>query len=542
MKALQTSYWPADTSQPILSLTAGDALRLAAAEAPDVTALVELVPAGMTSLVGANRTDRRWTYAQLLTEAERCAHWLAQHFRPGERICLWAPNVPEWVFIQYGAAMAGLVLVTANPALRAKELRYVLRQSEAAGLIHTEEFRGTPMGDIARELEAEVRHRFCIADWRNLLEKNASSDTVLPIVRPEDPAQIQYTSGTTGEPKGAMLRHLSLVTNGYYIASKAGLKRGVFVSPMPLFHTSGSGMSALGCVTTRSTYVLPLVFDPELILSAIEREAGTLTLGVPTMLIAMHEQASRSSYDLSSLRTAICGGAPIPGDLLKRVETSLGCDLTPVFGQTELSPIVMQCAPDDSLEDKANSAGRPLWQVEVKIGDPAKGDPVPIGDEGEIMARGYQCMLGYYNMPEANAQAIDAENWVRTGDLGIMDERGYVRVTGRLKDMIIRGGENIYPPEIEQQLFSHPGVADVAVFGIPDPYWGEVVVAAVRASDLQSIPTVSELHAHCRAGLAPHKTPTHWFLCREFPLTGSGKVQKFKLRELWRQGSLVALV
>jgi len=327
------------------------------------------------------------------------------------------------VIIQYGAAMAGLVLVTANPALRAGELRYVLCQSQAVGLIHADEFRGTNMDTIAREVASEVRHRFCLAQWHAVVQGRTRSGT-LPVVRPDDPAQIQYTSGTTGEPKGAMLRHRSIVTNGYYIASRAGLDHGVFVSPLPLFHTAGSGMSVLGSVTTRSTYVLPLVFDPEMLLAAIERERGTLTLGVPTMLIALHEQASKSQHDLSSLRTAICGGAPVPADLLRRVEESLGCDLTPVYGQTELSPIVSQCAPDDTLDDKVHSAGRPLWQVEVKIANPLSGEPVPIGEEGEIMARGYQCMMGYFNMPEANAQAIDSEGWVHTNDLGTMDDRG----------------------------------------------------------------------------------------------------------------------
>lgn len=540
MPALQTSYWPADTARPVLELTTGDALREAAADAPNRTAIVELAPPGSRSLVGAESTDRRWSYAQLLEEAENCAHWLLESYLPGERLCLWAPNVPEWVFVQYGAAMAGLVLVTANPALRASELRYVLRQSKSAGLIHAGEYRGSDMGAIAREVEGEIRHRFCLEHWQTTVRSQRRKGS-LPEVKPDAPAQIQYTSGTTGEPKGAMLRHRSLVTNAYYVASRAGLDQGVFVSPMPLFHTAGSGMSVLGSVTTRSTYVLPLVFDPEMVLAAMDREKGTLTLGVPTMLIALHEQASRSRHDLSSLRTAICGGAPVPADLLRRVEESLGCDLTPVFGQTELSPIVTQCAPDDTLEDKANSAGRPLWQVEVKIGDPLTGNSVPVGAEGEIMARGYQGMIGYFDMPQANEHTIDAEGWVRTGDLGTMDERGYVRVTGRLKDMIIRGGENVYPPEIERELFACHGVADVAVFGIPDAYWGEVIAAAIRAEDPASPPTVAQLHAHCRAALAPHKTPAQWFICEDFPLTGSGKIQKFKLRERWQAGELSRL-
>ena len=531
------SYWPADTSRPILDLTAGDALREAARAAPNRTALVEVVPKGTASLVGADATDRRWTYAELLAEAEDCARWLLESYAPGERICIWAPNVPEWVIVQYGAALAGLVLVTANPALRTGELRYVLRQSKAVGLIHADQFRGTDMAAIAREVSNEVRGTFCMANWQTAVRGKIRTGT-LPVVKPGDPAQVQYTSGTTGEPKGALLHHRGLVTNASYVAARAGLDNGVFVSPLPLFHTAGSGMSALGCVTTRSTYVLPLLFDPELVLAAIERERGDLTLGVPTMLIALLEQQRKSNYDLSSLRTALCGGAPVPVELLRRVEQGLGCDLTPVYGQTELSPIVCQTSPDDTLEDKANSSGRPLWQVEVRVVDPTSGDILASGLEGEIQARGYQSMISYFDMPEASADTIGPDGWVRTGDLGTMDDRGYIQITGRLRDMIIRGGENIYPREIEAVLFAHAAVADVAVFGIPDDHWGEVIGAAVRASDPAKPPTVSELQAHCRASLARFKVPTEWFICAEFPLTGSGKVQKFKLREQLKSGAL----
>ncbi len=534
------SYWPADTSRPVLDLTAGDALREAARDAPNRTALVEVVPQGTASLVGANATDRRWTYSELLAEAEDCAHWLLESYAPGERICIWAPNVPEWVIVQYGAALAGLVLVTANPALRAGELRYVLRQSQAVGLIHADHFRGTDMAAIAREVSDEVRRTFCMANWQTAVRGKIRTGA-LPAVKPGDPAQVQYTSGTTGKPKGALLNHRGLVTNASYVAARAGLDHGVFVSPMPLFHTAGSAMSVLGCVTTRSTYVLPLLFEPELVLAAIERERGGLTLGVPTMLIAMLEQQRKSNYDLSSLRTAVCGGAPVPVELLRRVEQGLGCDLAPVYGQTELSPIVCQTSPDDTLEDKANSSGRPLWQVEVRVVDPASGEILASGLEGEIQARGYQSMIGYFNMAEATAETIDSDGWVRTGDLGTMDARGYVQITGRLRDMIIRGGENIYPREIEAVLFEHPAVADVAVFGISDDHWGEVIGAAVRAADPEKPPTVPELHAHCRASLAPFKLPTEWFICAEFPLTGSGKVQKFKLREQLQSGTLARL-
>jgi len=534
------SYWAADRSRPILDLTAGEALRVAASKAPDRIALVEVMPHGMGSLVGADATDRRWTYAELLAEAENCAHWLLQSYASGERVCLWAPNVPEWVIFQYGAALAGLVLVTANPALRAGELRYVLRQSKAVGLVHASAFRGTDMAAIAQEVADEVRECFCIADWQ-LVVRGRQHAGELPVVSSSHPAQIQYTSGTTGEPKGVLLHHRGLVTNASFVAARAGLDRGVFVSPLPLFHTGGSVVSALGCVTTCSTYVLPLLFNADLMLDAIERERGDLIQGVPTMIIAMLEQQRKNRRDISSLRAALCGGAPVPAEMQRRVKRDLGCDLLPLYGQTELSPIVCQTSLDDSIEDKATTSGRPLWQSEVKIADIETGEPVPFGTEGEIQVRGYQSMIGYNDMPEATADRITSDGWLRSGDLGSMDARGYIKITGRMRDMIIRGGENIYPVEIEKVLFTHEAVADAAVFGVPDGYWGEVVGVAIRATDPTRPPTATELQAHCRALLAPFKVPVRWLICNEFPLTASGKVQKFKLREQLAAGALEEL-
>ena len=535
--SLTQSYWPADKTRDVLAISIGEALRGAAATEPDRTALVEVVPEGMASLTGASRTDRRWTYQQLLDEAQDCAHWLLSHFEPGEHVCLWAPNVPEWVILQYGAALAGLVLVTANPALREDELRYVLRQSRSAGLIHAPAFRGTDMAAIARSVEQEVRFTFCLADWQSVVAGHAHNGT-LPIVSPDAPAQIQFTSGTTGRPKGALLHHMGLLTNASFVAARTGLYRSVRVSPMPLFHTAGSGTTVLGCLTTMSTLVLPLMFDPPAILQAVQRERAQMLAGVPTMHIALLEYLKDHPYDVSSLRIAMSGGAPVPPELLRRIEAGFGCDLLTVYGQTELSPIVCQTGPEDSLEDKANTAGRPLWHVEVRIADPAGEEILPTRGEGEIQARGYQGMIGYFGMPDATAQTITADGWLRTGDLGTMDQRGYVRITGRLKDMIIRGGENIYPAEVEARLLEHPAVSDVAVFGLSDPTWGEVVAAAIRLHADALLPAASELRDHCRAALAPQKAPEAWFLCEAFPLTGSGKIQKFRLRESAAAGEL----
>lgn len=534
------AHWPADTSSPVLEMTTGDALRRSAALYPGRTALVEVVPPGTESVTGAAGTSRRWTYQELLADAQRCAGWLLARFAPGERVCLWAPNVPEWVILQYGAALAGLVLVTANPALRAAELDYVLEQSRAAGVIHTAGFRGTDMAAIVGELRGRVREAVCLTGWLDEL-RGWRTDAALPAVAPRDPAQIQYTSGTTGRPKGALLHHMGLVTNASFVGARLGMSGSVVASPMPLFHTAGAVLSSLGSVVTGSTYVLPLLFDPELMMAAIERERCDVLFGVPTMQIAMLEHPARGRYDLRSLKVVSSGGAPVPPELLRRIESGFGCGLLTVYGQTEASPIISQTSADDGLDDRAGTAGRPLPQVEVRIADPASGRTLPPGVEGEIQARGYQCMLGYFDMPEATAEAFTGDGWLRTGDLGTMDARGYVCVTGRLKDMIIRGGENIYPAEVEARLLQHPAVADAVVFGAPDPRWGEIVCAALQLREGMAPPGPDALKAHCRETLAPHKVPSRWFRCESFPMTGSGKVQKFRLQELLQQGALVEL-
>ncbi|GAB1515239.1 AMP-binding protein [Actinophytocola sp. KF-1] len=523
------SYRPADTSRPVLDLTTGDLLRAVAADAGDQTALVEVAPPGAPSLSGADRTDRTWTYRELLAEAEQCAHWLLTRFAPGDRITVWAPNIPEWVVLQYGAALAGLVVVTANPALRAAELRYVLEQSRSSALFHTAGFRGSDMTAIARE--ATELPAFSFADWQDTVRAHRDGGT-LPTVRPEDAAQIQYTSGTTGFPKGALLHHRGLVTNARFMIDRTRLRHGgVLASAMPLFHTAGCAMGVLGTAHQRATLVLCRLFDPALVLDAVARHGADLLAGVPTMLIAMLNHPGFDRFDLSGLSCLLSGGSPIPPELVRQVEDRFGASVTAVYGQTELSPVVSQTSPDDTPEDKALTAGRPLPQLEVAIRDPLTAEVVPLGEQGEICARGYQTMLGYFDMPDRTRETVDEDGWLRTGDLGTLDARGYLTVTGRLKDMIIRGGENIYSAEVEQVLFTHPEVREATVLGLPDPQWGEVVAAVVVPAHPDHPPTAAELHAHCRAHLAPHKTPTHWFHTTELPLTGSGKIQKYRLRE-----------
>jgi fatty-acyl-CoA synthase/long-chain acyl-CoA synthetase len=530
---LTESYLPADTTRAIMDVSIGRALATTAAEVPDRIALIEVVPASAPSPVGAAHTDRRWTYAQLQDDASRCASWLLRRFKTGDRICVWAPNVPEWIVLQYGAALAGVILVTANPAFKPGELEFVLRQSRASALFHLRSFRGVDTGAIAGDMIG--LKCFCVEGW--LEEIRSTPAMVLPEIDPGHPAQIQYTSGTTGRPKGALLHHRGLVTNASYVAARVGLDNSVLLSPMPLFHTAGSVMSVLGCMTSRATLVLPLLFDPPTILQAIETTRAEIMFGVPTMLLALIDTMKTAPRDLSSLRVALSGGAPVSPEIHRRVKQALGLPVVTVYGQTELSPIVAQTSVEDPEAELVHTVGKPLWNVELRIVDPGNLRVLPVGSEGEIQARGYQAMIGYFEAPDDTRQAITADGWLRTGDLGTLDERGYLRVTGRLKDMIIRGGENIYPVEIEACLLRHPDVADVAVFGAPDEKWGEVVAAAIRLSPNASL-SAERLIEHCHAAMAHHKAPALWFVCTEFPLTASGKVQKFRLREAVASGQL----
>jgi len=352
---------------------------------------------------------------------------------------------------------------------------------------------------------------------------------------------IQYTSGTTGFPKGALLCHRGLVNNGADTADRMGFDPGdVFVTTMPLFHTGGCVCCVLGAVSKMATQVLVEVFDPAIVLELFATYRGNAMVGVPTMLIAMLEHPTFPSTDLSSVKTICSGGSTVPAPLVKRFEEKLGAQFTIVFGQTECSPVAAQTFTNDSIKDKAGTIGLPLPNMETKIVDPNTGEIVPIGTIGEFCTRGYHVMHGYFDMPEATAAAIDADGWLHTGDLCAMDARGYCTVEGRLKDMIIRGGENIYPRELEELLFRHPKVGEVAVIGLPHEKWGEEVAAFIRPV-AGAVIDKEEMTAYMRASLAPHKSPKHWFVVEAFPLTGSGKIQKFKLREAWIKGEVAAI-
>jgi len=528
--SLTDSYFPAQHDDLVLETTVGGLLRARADAAPDAEALVEDVGGVLA---------RRWTYAELLRDSERLAGALLSRYRPGERIAVWAPNIPEWVILEYAAALAGLTLVTANPAYQARELQYVLQQSGAVGLFFVREHRGNPMARIAAEVVAQVpalRELVDMEDSRALFA-GEGSPAPLPDVAPDHPGQIQYTSGTTGFPKGVVLHHRGLTNNARISMARMGLRSDdTLLNVMPLFHTAGCGLVTLGAVQFGARMIVPRLFDPARTLDIIEAERIELLLGVPTMLVAMLEVQAARPRDVSQVRSAISGGAMVPRELVRRVRTEFGCGFHIVYGQTECSCLVTIAHCTDGEAEPNETVGQAIAQTELSIRDPQTGALLPVGAVGEICVRSFGLMLGYNDNPEATAAAIDAEGWLHTGDLGTMDARGYVTITGRVKEMIIRGGENLFPAEIENVLLEHPDVAEVAVVGIPDERWGEIVVCFLRLAAGARLDEPA-LVAHCRERISPQKTPAHWIEVQDWPLTGSGKIQKFVLRDRFVGGA-----
>ncbi|HEY2042193.1 MAG TPA: AMP-binding protein [Jatrophihabitans sp.] len=534
---LTRSYWPATDGERVRDLTLGDMLREAAVVVPERLALVDGVADPM-----ARRT---WTYSEFLRDAECAARALLQRFKPGDRISIWAPNSADWIILQQGISLAGMIMVAANPAYRSRELAHILSQSGAAGLFHVDSYRGTDLTAIIEELRPEVpalSDVVSFSEFGEFLESGRRKEQELPAVAPTDPIQIQYTSGTTGFPKGALLHHKGLVNEAHFVALRAGMADGdVYINAMPMYHIGGGAVTSFGAVAMHGTFVIMPAFDPGLALELFETYRGTHSLLVPTMLVAVLDHPDRASRDLSSLKTVMSGASAVPAALVSRTIGLLGCRFSILFGQTEMHGVISQTRITDSPSDQSNTVGRPLEQLEVKIADPVTHAPVAIGTAGEICCRGYQNMLGYYNMPEETASAIDDEGWLHMGDLGTMDERGFIRVTGRLKDMIIRGGLNIYPREIEELLVTHPAVAGAAVVGIPDDVWGEQIAAVVEFRAGANA-TAEELRGFCRAEMSAHKTPSHWIFVGQLPVTPTGKVQKFLLRQQLASGELVEVV
>ncbi|HXT91668.1 MAG TPA: AMP-binding protein [Trebonia sp.] len=529
---LASAYWPAVAGSGIRETTIGSVLREAAARAPEVTALIDGDP---------ERLERRqWTYAALLADAERAARALLTRFAPGERVAVLAPNSPEWVILEFAAALAGLTLVTVNPAYQGDELAHVLGHSAADGLFLVDRLQGRDMHAtlaVVRDRLPWLRDVVSFGEW-DAFTADGTVAGELPDVDPASPAQVLYTSGTTGRPKGAVLTHRGLTNNARLTFETAGIGPGdVEVNPMPMFHVGGSCLFTLGPVQATATQVLMPRFSPALQLELIETHQATILCGVPTMLRALLGHPDLAKRDVSSLRRVLTGGAVSPPALVEEVEAKLGVTYSIAFAQTEASCSVSIATAADAAEDRAQTLGRPLPHTEARIADLRTNETARCGAVGEICTRGYLVMHGYLNAPEATAAAIDADGWLHTGDLGTMDERGYLRIAGRLKEMIIRGGENIYPREIEEALVAHPAVADASVIGLPDEYYGEVVGAAIRPTDAGNAGPglTAELTDYCRARLAAEKVPVRWLITDAFPMTASGKIRKDALREMLSQ-------
>ena len=531
--SLTTSHAIGESTPPIRDLTIGDLLREAAAAAPDQVALIEGIP------LADGVVRRQWTYAELLAQSERTARALLHRFEPGSHIAVWAHNIPEWELLEFGCALAGMVIVTVNPAFQRHELHYVLRQSKARAVFVVPSHRGNAMLATAQDVQGEcheLQDIISFDNWDHFLTGADQFTGDLPQVAPTDPVMLQYTSGTTGFPKGALLHHRGLVNNGHHVVDRLGIADGdVYVQTMPLFHTGGSAIGVLGCASKHLTQVLVREFEPGLVIELSQTYKSNTMLGVPTMLVAILEHSDFADADFSSLKALCSGGSLVPEHLVRTFEEKLGAPFTIVFGQTECSPVASMTRPTDTIEDKAGTIGPPMPNVEVRIIDPESGETLPIGEVGEYVTRGYHVMHEYFEMPEATAETIDADGWLHTGDLAAMDDRGYCTVEGRLKDMIIRGGENIYPKELEELLFAHEAVGEVAVVGLPDDNWGETVGAFIRPAPGATVDK-QQLFDYLRERLAPHKTPRQWFAVDEFPFTGSGKIQKFKLRQQWIDG------
>ena len=480
----------------------------------------------------------RLTYEQLASAVSGTAAGLwGLGVRPGDRVGMWASNCAEWVYLQVAAARIGAVLVNVNPAYRAHDLRYVLEMSRMKAIFYHEQDARANYGEILNEARSgrklALAHAVVLGSdsWDRMIDSG-----VAPPLREatrDDVVNIQYTSGTTGSPKGVLLTHHNLLNNAYLVGSAlqwAAADR--LCLAVPLYHCFGCVMGSLASIVFGATLVLPAAqFDPLAVLQAIDSERCTTVYGVPTMFLAELDHPEFSNYDMSSLRTGIMAGAPCPMELTKRVVSEMNCrEMTIAYGQTEASPVITQSSTDDSLEVRVSTVGRAMPETEVKIIDRSTGGTVDAGEQGELCTRGYLVMKGYDAEPEATAAAIDKDGWLHTGDLATMREDGCFCIIGRLKEMIIRGGENIYPRETEEFLYTHPKIADVYVVGLPDERLGEKVLAWIRLKPGESA-TEDEIRGYCRGQIAHFKIPEHIRFVDEFPMTITGKVQKFLIRK-----------
>lgn len=505
----------------------------------------------------------RYSYAQFNALCDRVAKGLlAMGVKKGDHLSIWATNVPEWVVLQFASAKMGAVLVTVNTSYKSNELKYILQQSDSSMLFLVSGFKDTDYVettyDVVPELKDSTPGELSCAELACLksvvyigdttpagmtnfasIEKlgetitDAELEAVKGTLDEQEVINMQYTSGTTGFPKGVMLSHHNIVNNGFNIGEcMLFSEQDRLCIPVPFFHCFGCVLGVLACVTHGSTMVPVETFTPEAVLRTVAAEKCTALHGVPTMFIAELEFPGFDQYDLTSLRTGIMAGSPCPIEVMKRVIRDMhASEITIAYGQTEASPVITQTRTDDPIELRVSTVGRALPDVEVKIVDIETGEALPAGKQGELCCRGYLVMKGYYKMPEATDKAVDGDKWLHTGDLAVMDENGYCKITGRIKNMIIRGGENIYPREIEEFLYTHPAVSDVQVYGVPDRKFGEQVMAAIKVKDGVTL-SEDEVKAFCKGRIANYKIPYYIKFVDEYPMTASGKIQKFKLREM----------
>jgi fatty-acyl-CoA synthase len=495
------------------------------------------------ALVAAHQGYRA-TYRELVQQSEQVARGLlARGVNKGDRVGIWSPNRYEWVIVQYATAAMGAILVNINPAYRTSELEYALNQSGISFLILAARFRQADYVAMLGEVKGRcpnLREALVLEDGWEALQRDAARVTQQHLheleatLQFDDPINIQYTSGTTGFPKGATLTHHNILNNGFFIGETLKYTENDRVCiPVPFYHCFGMVLGNLACTTHGATMVVPAeAYDPVLTMQAVQDERCTSLYGVPTMFIGELEHPRFKEFDFSSLRTGIMAGSPCPVEVMKKVQTVMHIpEMTIAYGMTETSPVSTQCTTDDPLERRVSTVGRVHPHVEIKIVDPSSGTVVPRGTPGELCSRGYIVMRGYWNNDDATREAIDASRWMHTGDLATMDDEGYLNIVGRIKDMIIRGGENIYPREVEEFLYTHPDIADVQVIGVPSEKYGEEVMAWVKLREGASV-SGDELAAWCKGKIATFKIPRHWKFVDAFPMTVTGKIQKFKMREV----------
>ncbi len=533
---LMDSYARGDSDTAILDDTIGRNLHRTVERHAERDALVDVA------------SGRRWTYSEFAADVELlAAGLLVAGVQVGDRVGIWAPNCPEWTLAQYATAEIGAILVNINPAYRSHELQFVLRQAGVSVLLSATEFKGsdyTAMIDDVRPEVTTLREVLFIGSiqWEAMTDRGHRALAKTPrmvadvssTLRPDDAINIQYTSGTTGFPNGATLSHRNILNNGFFVGELCHYTENDRVCiPVPFYHCFGMVMGNLACTSHGATMVIPgPAFDPVATLTAVADEKCTSLYGVPTMFIAELALENIGAFDLSSLRTGIMAGSPCPTEVMKQVIERMGmAEVSICYGMTETSPVSLQTRSDDSIEQRVSTVGRVGPHLEVKIVDPVLGETLPRGEAGELCTRGYSVMIGYWEQPDKTAEAIDSDGWMHTGDIGVMDGDGYVAITGRIKDMVIRGGENIYPREVEEFLYTHPDILDAQVIGVPDEKYGEELMAWIQLRDGAAPLDSDAVRQFCDGRLAHYKIPRYVHIVDEFPMTVTGKVRKVEMRE-----------